>query len=342
MNKSFIISYREDTEDRKYNLKILLNWLSYMQDGNTEIIIVEQDSISKIDWLHTIKGKEFIKHIFIKNDGIFNLGWGYNVGVYNSNSEIIIINSVDILIRPLSVKNSMEHLLRYDIVKPYKSTITLDKIETERFIGNNFNLQSTLTNNMFVDELISSGCFIIKKSVYMMLKGFDEDCYGYGYEDNIIDEKFSKLGLKSFVINDSSVHLYHKNHVDNNDIYYSFTSINKLLFDEYKKMNKDCIIDKINSIKQWGSLTESTPTDVSIRHLKRELYEKVTSDILTLISSKFTDEYIKTLVDNISSSVYNTIIEEVKNKISNDLKDIKYDGNKDKSLLKRIMKKFKF
>ena len=269
------------------------------------------------------------------------MGWGYNIGVLNSSSDVIIINSVDILVRPLAIKNSMEHLLKWDVVKPYKSTISLDKNETDIFISNNFTLQPNIKNNIFTDDLLSSGCFIIKKSVFLLLKGFDEDCYGYGHEDNIFDEKLSKLGLTSFIINDTSIHLYHKNHIDNNDIYYAFTSINNLLFDEYSKMNKDGIIDKINSIKNWGSLTETSSYDVSIRHLKRELYEKVSGDLLTSISSKFTDEYIKELVDNISASIYNTIIEEVKNKIVIDLKDIKYDNEKDKSLLKRIMKKFK-
>ena len=92
MNKSFIISYREDSEDRKYNLKILLNWLSNVQDGFSEIILVEQDSLPKVNWLEEIKGKEFIKYHFVKNDGVFNLGWGYNIGAKLSESNVLILD----------------------------------------------------------------------------------------------------------------------------------------------------------------------------------------------------------------------------------------------------------
>ena len=97
MNKSIIISYRESTEERRNNLKYLLDYLSYIQDRNTEILIIEQDDESKIDWLDEIRGKEYIKHIFIKNPGIFNKGWGYNIGSKLAESDILIFSDADLL-----------------------------------------------------------------------------------------------------------------------------------------------------------------------------------------------------------------------------------------------------
>lgn len=341
MNKSFIISYREDSEDRKYNLRILLNWLANIQDGYTEIILIEQDSIPKINWLEEIRGKEFIKYHFVKNDGIFNLGWGYNIGSIMAESNILIFNSVDILVRPITFNTSFNKIMKFDIIKPYKTIISLDKKDTVTFIGNNCKLPPNNTHDFAIDTLLSSGVFIMKKETFLMLKGFDEDCYGYGYDDNIFDEKINKLELKYNILSDTAIHLYHKNKDDNNDIYYYFTESNKQLFNDYELLDKDGIINKINSIDKWGIIGESESNDVSIKHLKRELFEQVSNEILTSLSNKFTDDYINELVNTISSSIYNTIINQVRDKITNDFKDIRFTESKKKSLIKRIMNKFR-
>ena len=339
MNKSFIISYRENSEDRKYNLKVLLTWLSYVQDGNTEIIIVEQDCYKKINWLDEIKGNEFIKHIFVKNDGIFNVGWGYNIGANQSTSDILIFNSVDLLVRHIAIKNSILHLDRHGVVKPYKSTYYLPKEETIRFVESQFVLPTIPIIVPVVEKLNTSGCFIMKKETFFNLKGFDEDCYGYGYECEIMDEKINKLGMKSFVMNDTSIHLHHQDHVNNTSDYYFFKNTNKVLYEEYLGMDKSNILFKIDKTLKWGDVSYQNTYDVSVRHLKRELYEKTAGDILQFISSKFTDEYIEELTNSISVMIFNSIVSGIKDKMTQELKDINF--NKKESILRRVMKKFK-
>jgi hypothetical protein len=134
MNKSIIISYKEDSLQRQMNLKNLLQWLSYINDDVTEIIIVEQDYISKLDWLKSLNIKN-INHIFIKNDGIFNLGWGYNIGARHATSNILIFNAVDMIIKHNSYLNITSNLYGYDIIKPYTSTIRLNEQDTINFVS---------------------------------------------------------------------------------------------------------------------------------------------------------------------------------------------------------------
>lgn len=339
MNKSIIISYKEDSDDRKFNLKTLLTWLSYIQDGNTEIIIVEQDVVSRIDWVNEIKGSEYIKHIFVKNDGIFNLGWGYNIGARLSTTDILIFNSVDIIVKHLFYKNAQQLIQGCDIAKPYKTMIELDKEDTLHFVNNNYMILPNTKHVPIINMSLSNGVFIMKKDLYNMLKGFDENCYGYGYEDNIFDEKILKLELKTKFIQDTSIHLYHS--VDKIGTYHYFTIANKELYNEYVALSKDDIIDKINNVTLWGDTDISKSNEISIRHIKREMYEKVTEDILTSIADKFNDDYIKDLVNNISTTIYNAISEEIKKKVEGDLKDIKYTNTKKKTLFKKIMNKFK-
>ena len=59
------------------NLISILNYLSWLMDNDSEIILVEQDSESKINWLKDIKKTEKIKHIFVKK-------WKFRCWIYYS------------------------------------------------------------------------------------------------------------------------------------------------------------------------------------------------------------------------------------------------------------------
>jgi hypothetical protein len=91
---SIIISYKESSYERKRNFeKIILFFSKYLCD-NLEIVIVEQDVESKINWLNN----KYINHIFIKNEKIFNKGWGNNVGARHAKHENLIFNDSDVLV----------------------------------------------------------------------------------------------------------------------------------------------------------------------------------------------------------------------------------------------------
>ena len=170
VNKSIIISYKKDSENREKNLKRLLYWLSYAQDTLTEIILVEQGVESTVDWLDEIKGKEYIKYIFIKNDGIFNLGWGYNVGVKESTTNTLIFNSVDVIVKHLFIKNIEQILFNCDVVKGYSTIIELDEVDTEKYISINYRLSPNVKNVLITELTLANGVFAMKKNIYMMMK----------------------------------------------------------------------------------------------------------------------------------------------------------------------------
>lgn len=335
MNKSIIISYKEDSLERKMNLNNLLLWLSYINDNVTEIIIVEQDCVSKLDWLNTININ--INHIFIKNDGIFNLGWGYNIGARHATSNILIFNSVDVIVKHNVYLNITSNLYGFDVIKPYTSTIRLDQIDTSDFIKQNFYINPNVKHVPMMNQTISNGVFIIMKDKFMMLKGFDEDCYGYGYDDNIFDEKMKHFNLKINYIKDISMHLYHNE--DKQGLYYYFTIANKELYNEYLNLNNVELLDKINDVINWGDDSDTKTNEISIRYIKKEAYEKAISQILNKITDKFTDDYINDLVNEIGYSINNMISEKISDKLKTDLKDIKIGKNE--SLIKKILHKFK-
>ena len=341
LNKSIIISYRESSEERRYNLKCLLDYYSHIQDGKTEIIIVEQDDISKINWLSEIKGNQYIKHIFVQNDGIFNKGWGYNIGAKNAKSDIFIFSDSDIFIKPRTLNGAVNKLSSFDVINPYKSVIFLDKVSSENFKKSNYTVVDTIKFKPVLHTIITGGIFLMKKEAFFKLKGFDEDCYGYGHEDDILDEKIRKFQLKVQVLNDTAIHMHHESSVNNNDLYYSFIEINKKLYSEYQKLTLQELIDKLENIDKWGDIDSTLINDASLRHIKRTLYEQTSEKIVEYTLSKFTDKFLDEIVNDISNKIYNDIIEIITEKVKKELGDLSYSDNEKQGMLRTIMKKFR-
>ena len=78
---TYIISYR-DSPYRIFNLKKIISWL---ENFNCEIIIVEQDTESKINF-----EEDYINHIFTYSDRPFNKSWACNCGALKAKSDIIV------------------------------------------------------------------------------------------------------------------------------------------------------------------------------------------------------------------------------------------------------------
>ena len=70
---TFIIGYRH-RPDRFNNLKRTLDWINGF--SNAQIILVEQDSHSKISHLNLR-----CEHVFVKSKMPYNRSWAFNVGL---------------------------------------------------------------------------------------------------------------------------------------------------------------------------------------------------------------------------------------------------------------------
>ena len=55
--------------------------------------------------------------MFVKNDGIFNVGWGYNIGALNAKTNVLIFNSVDIIVKHIMYTNAEQISKMSDIIK---------------------------------------------------------------------------------------------------------------------------------------------------------------------------------------------------------------------------------
>jgi GR25 family glycosyltransferase involved in LPS biosynthesis len=248
VDNSIIISYKESSEVRKNNLKLVLIYLSQLLIKNkTELILVEQDDISKVNWLNEIPNNEFINHIFLKNIGIFNKGWGYNVAAKESLGKNLIFHDSDMFLKFNTYENSLKLLDEFDVVNPYNVLYDLNNIEIDQFINKEYDFSVVNRKKEYTNSPISGGIFFIKKEKYWQLKGFDENCFGYGPEDKIFDDKIIKFNLKVNHLNDITIHIHHDRDwcVDN---YYFFRERNDELFKEYQKMSVEDLKNKTNKM----------------------------------------------------------------------------------------------
>ena len=344
MRRSIIISYKESGEDRKNNLKKVLHYLSWLLDTETEIVLVEQDSESKIDWLPEIKKYEQINHIFIKNDGIFNKGWGYNVGVKVAKGDFLIFNDSDMYLKLKSYNYALSLLGRFDVVNPYTRICYLDEKNSDIFTSTVYNYNFNIINNNTFTQVyvISGGIFMMKKEKYLDLKGFDEDCYGYGHEDDIFDTKIKKLGLTVQTVNDVAIHTFHQGTTRNDD-YYAFVNINKMLFNEYVDMTEIQLRDKIQKVKSFGE--QDKVNVLPIRQLKMELYKQATEtildSILTNINTEFIDSLIKESAEKAAEQAHDIFVEAFTKKLKKEFENIKFTEKDKKTLAEKIMNRLR-
>ena len=208
MKCSIIISYNNNNEYKKNNLKKLLNYLSWLLSLETEIVLVEQGEESKIDWLKEIKNHEYINHIFVKNSNIFNKGWGYNIGVKESKSDIVIFHEIDIYM-PLRCYNfSFTSLEKFDIIKPYKFIHELNNEQSDIFLNNGYNFNIALYSKPNEINNISSGIFIMKKDKYLSINGFDESALNEDHVNSLFNMKIQKLKLSIKTENNFTIELH--------------------------------------------------------------------------------------------------------------------------------------
>lgn len=206
MNKShsfsFIIGYRH-SPDRLSTLKRVIDWL--VGFGGIQIIIVEQDSYSKLGSL-TLKG---IKHIFTKSDMPYNRSWAFNVGLKYAVTDVIVFGDSDLILEPQNLIDSLRLCEKYDCVSPYNVVLDLTQQESGFSIEDIKKIQRPgrgETDNQKIN--LCGGIVIYRKEAIYKIGGWCEDFIGWGGEDNFQEHKTKSL-LTHYESIAKCYHLWH-------------------------------------------------------------------------------------------------------------------------------------
>ena len=198
---TFIIGYRH-RPDRFNNLKRTLDWINGF--SNAQIILVEQDSHSKISHLNLR-----CEHIFVKSKMPYNRSWAFNVGLKYAKSQVVVFGDSDLVMHPDEFINGLKAMAEYEMVSPYSSVLDLTPEESgialEQIVKINRPGRGELDHQKIN---ISGGISIFRKDAIMKIGGWSEDFIGWGGEDDFQTIKVHHF-LKWTELKGKCFHFYH-------------------------------------------------------------------------------------------------------------------------------------
>ncbi|MDE1961200.1 MAG: hypothetical protein KGH80_06345 [Xanthomonadaceae bacterium] len=208
----YILTWR-DGEDasRRANLFAVLAWLA--RQPQFEPILVEQDTAPHLDG--GLPHPD-CRHVFAYNPGPFNKSWGLNVGFRHSAHAWLAFADAD-LVLGASLAGALEHVDKgYWAIKPYRRLIDLDESESVRVRGGEFDFvpdrHGAAPNRDGVGERIvfAGGVFLIARTAFVRLGGWDERFRGWGGEDDAFSYRLERARAPALELDiRPAVHLAH-------------------------------------------------------------------------------------------------------------------------------------
>ncbi len=198
---TYIISYKH-RPDRLNHLRRVLDWINGFT--GVEVIVVEQDKHSKIGNL-----KLKCKHIFLKNDGIFNKSWSYNVGAKYAKSDIIVFGDSDILMNPNDLISALGAMDKYDVISPYNVVLDLEQAESSLPLDKIVSITRPGRGELDHQKInLTGGIALFKRDALFKIGGWCELFTGWGGEDDFQTLKVQKF-LSWCELKAKCYHLYH-------------------------------------------------------------------------------------------------------------------------------------
>jgi glycosyltransferase involved in cell wall biosynthesis len=216
--------------DRIIPLRRIVDFINGFQGA--EVVIVEQDSHSKISHLNLRA-----KHIFLKSDLPFNKSWAFNVALRKLIAPVVIFADADFLISPNDLIESLKTLESFDCVIPTSNIVSLNPQESAADLNQIF----TIKRSGFKTAM-SNGCVLFKKESIQKIGGWNEDFIGVSQENQFQDIKISKL-LNFKQLDFTGYHLFHHQDMLNP----VFMQRNNQIMEVYKEGNIDSLYQHIYS-----------------------------------------------------------------------------------------------
>lgn len=224
---TYVIPFRF-RNDRIIPLRRVVDFINGFQGA--EVVIVEQDSHSKISHLNLRA-----KHIFLKSDLPFNKSWAFNVALRKLISPVVVFADADFLIPPNDLIESLKALESFDCVIPTSNIVSLTAQESTADLNQIFNIKRP-----GYKTAMSNGCVLFKKEAIQKIGGWNEDFIGLSQENQFQDTKIAKL-LSYKQLEFTGYHLYHHQDIPN----VAFMQRNNQIMDVYKDANIDSLYQHV-------------------------------------------------------------------------------------------------
>ena len=239
---TFLTFVRLDNQERKNNLKAMHSFYRNSCE-NYQHIFIEDDKEPKVT--DTIDlGKDDVV-VFSKSDTEWRKGEGFNKGIKLAKTNILNFIDTDIIIDPNQLLETADCLWEDDnagLMYPYNGlflcaekplkdkfceTLNYEELlvipeAVELYTGikdNNFTDQMSYVNKVYNDILIGhmaskGGCVMGRKDNLVKCNGYNPNFCGWGYEDDEIPLRVSKLGFNVTRVNGKGKVIWHLHHFD--------------------------------------------------------------------------------------------------------------------------------
>lgn len=215
----YVIPHRARTYERQRNLEYCLQWLAKIKTSCAEkcvfdILVVEQDEECRFT------PPAGVNHLFLKNKGIFNKCWAFNVAhLQFENYDYYAFGDNDIIVP--DIEDFVTHLIKHceespkKVYQPYRELYQslqadLQNCESYEEFSQRLSTGDVKTTACWSGLNLAGGLVVIAKDTLNQVNGWDEDFEGWGRHDDFMTHKLEKF-LKCDPIRAPSlaVHLWH-------------------------------------------------------------------------------------------------------------------------------------
>lgn len=165
----FIFTFENDSNQRLYNLKLVLSYYRMRFPTNKFILSETGKSITDIN-----SDVSNISHIFEKTPAPHSQSRTINNGLQFSKESVVCIVDCDVVLvdyKNIETAHSLIKNKEFDYIIPYKKWYDLPKF-SERI------------PNFKVDDYPIGGIFLINRNKFLEIGGMDEKYKGWGAEDD--------------------------------------------------------------------------------------------------------------------------------------------------------------
>lgn len=252
-NVTFIIPIRIESEDRKTNTLLSINYLcKYLE---TNIIILENDNSQKIpEILNNIDiGNSLITYIFLKNETgeIFHRTKFLNMMLNKVSTPIVVNYDVDVLLKPHVYLKCRDLILAgQDLVYPY----FWGNSQYQVFYSGRDKIYSTYDLNSLIESDVNltrseyGHCQFFNTKKYISGGMENEGFVSYAPEDQERGYRFKKLGYNVMWADEYVYHLEHTRGINSSSANPMMNKNNKL-FDFIKTLSKEELFEYYKKIK---------------------------------------------------------------------------------------------
>ena len=242
---TFTIPIKIEHDDRKRNLKIVIDYISH--NFNTNIIICEQDTEVVPDILKDYTF-EYIKTE--RSDGLIHRTRQLNIMAKMAKTPYIVNYDADVLLMPNQYVDAVNTLKQNKtaIVSPYSGPCYDVPVVFHDIIVSTKSLNSIPVDKCSLMNKNSVGGAVFWNKDEFISGGMEnENFISWGFEDNERFSRYKKLGYKLVRTSGIMYHLTHYRSINSNHKH-PFYNNNQNLFHKIDGMTKDQLQ---NDIKTW-------------------------------------------------------------------------------------------